>query len=114
MGLLRVPEKIKTVLSFKGYTSFWNDCISSGLRGCMVIELGLRGRVELEKTGMRRKSLLNRKIIFLNDMPTGDVILDEASKLIKETDPAETVPTWVELLSGELFFFFSAIQSGWC
>jgi Golgi phosphoprotein 3 len=85
----------------EGYTSFWNDCISSGLRGCMVIELGLRGRVELEKTGMRRKSLLNRKVIFLNDMPTGDVILDEAAKLIKETDPAETVPTWVELLSGE-------------
>jgi len=85
----------------EGYTSFWNDCISSGLRGCMVIELGLRGRVELEKTGMRRKSLLNRKVVFLNDMPTGDVILDEASKLIKETDPTETVPTWVELLSGE-------------
>lgn len=85
----------------EGYTSFWNDCISSGLRGCMVIELGLRGRIELEKTGMRRKSLLNRKIIFLNDMATGDVILDEASKLIKETDPTETVPTWVELLSGE-------------
>lgn len=85
----------------EGYTSFWNDCISSGLRGCMVIELGLRGRVELEKTGMRRKSLLNRKVMFLNDSPTGDVILDEASKLIKETDPAETVPTWVELLSGE-------------
>lgn len=85
----------------EGYTSFWNDCISSGLRGCMVIELGLRGRVELEKTGMRRKSLLNRKVVFLNDMPTGDVILDEAAKLIKETDPAETVPTWVELLSGE-------------
>lgn len=85
----------------EGYTSFWNDCISSGLRGCMVIELGLRGRVELEKTGLRRKSLLNRKVIFLNDMATGDVFLDEALKLIKETDPAETVPTWVELLSGE-------------
>lgn len=85
----------------EGYTSFWNDCISSGLRGCMMIELGLRGRIDLEKTGMRRRSLLNRKVIFLNDQPTGDVILDEAQKLIKETDPAETIPTWVELLSGE-------------
>lgn len=66
----------------------------------MMIELGLRGRVELEKVGMRRKSLMNRKVIFLNDQPTGDVILDEAQKLIKETDPAETIPTWVELLSG--------------
>jgi len=85
----------------EGYTSFWNDCISSGLRGCMMIELGLRGRVELEKTGMRRKSLLNRKVIYLADTPTGDVILDEAAKLMKNTDPPETIPSWVELLSGE-------------
>lgn len=48
---------------FQGYTSFWNDCISSGLRGCILIELGLRGRVELEKAGMRRKGLLSRKVI---------------------------------------------------
>eukprot|EP00111_Clytia_hemisphaerica_P020954 TCONS_00061777-protein len=85
----------------EGYTSFWNDCISSGLRGCMMIELGLRGRVDLEKTGMRRKSLLNRKVMFLNESPTGDTILDEAQKLIKDTDPQETIPTWIELLSGE-------------
>lgn len=67
----------------------------------MLIELGLRGRVELEKTGMRRRSLLNRKVILLNDAPTGDVLLDEALKLIKETDQPETVPTWIELLSGK-------------
>ena len=107
MGPMRLrdcyDEKWKsTAHIFQGYTSFWNDCISSGLRGCMMIELGLRGRIELEKTGMRRKSLLNRKVVFLNDSPTGDVILDEASKLIKETDPQETVPSWVELLSGKI------------
>ncbi|MEQ2195343.1 Golgi phosphoprotein 3, partial [Xenoophorus captivus] len=38
-----------------GYTSFWNDCISSGLRGCMLIELALRGRLQLEPCGVRRK-----------------------------------------------------------
>ena len=70
----------------------------------MMVELGLRGRVDLEKTGMRRKSLLNRKVIFLNDQATGDTILDEAQKLIKDTDPPETIPTWVELLSGLLTF----------
>ncbi|MEE6511806.1 hypothetical protein FKM82_018594, partial [Ascaphus truei] len=32
----------------EGYTSFWNDCISSGLRGGILIELALRGRVHLE------------------------------------------------------------------
>ena len=42
----------------EGYTSFWNDCISSGLRGCILIELGLRGRIELERAGMRLRYVL--------------------------------------------------------
>ena len=85
----------------QGYTSFWNDCISSGLRGCMMIELGLRGRIELEKTGMRRKSMLNRRILCKSDNLTGDVLLDEALKHIKETEPPDTAQNWIELLSGQ-------------
>lgn len=85
----------------EGYTSFWNDCISSGLRGCILIELALRGRVELEKAGMRRKGLLNRKILLKCDTPTGDVLLDEALKHMKETNPPETIQSWIEYLSGE-------------
>ncbi|XP_046999752.1 Golgi phosphoprotein 3 homolog sauron [Schistocerca americana] len=85
----------------EGYTSFWNDCISSGLRGCILIELALRGRIELEKPGMRRKSLLNRKLLVKSDTPTGDVLLDEALKHMKETDPPEIVQSWIEYLSGE-------------
>merc|ERR1719361_1262455 len=85
----------------EGYTSFWNDCISSGLRGCILIELALRGRVELERAGMRRKNLLGRKIILKNSDPCGDVLLDEALKHIKETNQQETVQTWIEYLSGE-------------
>ncbi|XP_048858683.1 Golgi phosphoprotein 3-like isoform X2 [Brienomyrus brachyistius] len=83
----------------EGYTSFWNDCMSSGLRGCMLIELALRGRVQLEANGMRRKGLLARKVICKSDAPTGDVLLDEALKHIKETQPPETVQRWIELLS---------------
>ncbi|XP_027031236.1 Golgi phosphoprotein 3 [Tachysurus fulvidraco] len=85
----------------EGYTSFWNDCISSGLRGCMLIELSLRGRLHLEPCGMRRKSLLSRKVLCKSDAPTGDVLLDEALKHVKETQPPETVQSWIELLSGE-------------
>ncbi|XP_034048081.1 Golgi phosphoprotein 3-like [Thalassophryne amazonica] len=85
----------------EGYTSFWNDCISSGLRGCMLVELALRGRLQLEACGVRRKSLLSRKVICKSDSPTGDVLLDEALKHIKETQPPETVQSWIELLSGE-------------
>lgn len=94
-------DPITLQFSPQGYTSFWNDCISSGLRGCILIELGLRGRVELEKAGMRRKGLLTRKLILKSDTPTGDVLLDEALKHLKETNPAETVQSWIEYLSGK-------------
>ncbi|XP_013782551.1 Golgi phosphoprotein 3 homolog sauron-like [Limulus polyphemus] len=85
----------------EGYTSFWNDCISSGLRGCILVELALRGRIELEKAGMRRRSVLMRKVLLKSDTPTGDVLLDEALKHIKETSPSETLQSWIEYLSGE-------------
>lgn len=85
----------------EGYTSFWNDCISTGLRGCILVELAIRGRIELEKAGMRRRSLLGRKILVKNSTPTGDVLLDEALKHIKETNPPETLQSWVDYLSGE-------------
>lgn len=86
----------------EGYTSFWNDCISSGLRGCILIELGLRGRVMMEKSGMRRRGgLCSRKLIVKSEQQTGDVLLDEALKHIKDTDPPETVQSWIEYLSGE-------------
>lgn len=39
-----------------------------------------------------------------SDAPTGDVLLDEALKHIKETQPPETVQSWIELLSGEISF----------
>lgn len=87
----------------EGYTSFWNDCISSGLRGCMLMELGLRGKVELEDTGMRRRSLATRKVVAKDkgDRTCGDVMLDEAFKHIKSTEPPEGIQEWIELLSGE-------------
>ncbi len=84
----------------EGYTSFWNDCISSGLRGCILIELALRGRVELERAGMRRKSLLGRKIVLKSADPCGDVLLDEALKHIKvQTDIFETLVQCFPVLS---------------
>lgn len=76
--------------------------MSSGLRGGILIELSLRGRIELEKAGAHRRELLDRKILFKSDTPTGDVLLDEALKFIKETDPAETAQTWIEYLSGRV------------
>jgi Golgi phosphoprotein 3 len=44
---------------------------------------------------------LGRKILVKNATPTGDVLIDEALKHIKETDPPETLQSWVDYLSGE-------------
>ncbi|XP_036253904.1 Golgi phosphoprotein 3-like [Molothrus aeneus] len=85
----------------EGYTSFWNDCISSGLRGGILIELALRGRIRLEPLALRKKRLLERKVLLKSDAPTGDVLLDETLRHIKATETAETVQTWIELLTGE-------------
>lgn len=41
---------------------------------------------------------------MIPDAPTGDVLLDEALKHMKETDPPETVQSWIEYLSGNSRF----------
>lgn len=47
----------------QGYPSFWNDCLSPGLRGGILIELALRGRIHLEPLTARKKQLLDRKVM---------------------------------------------------
>ncbi|KAA0709883.1 Golgi phosphoprotein 3-like [Triplophysa tibetana] len=85
----------------EGYTSFWNDSISSGLRSCMMVELTLRGRIHLEPQSTRRRKLLDRRVLVKSSAPTGDVLLDEVLKIMKDTEPAENVGNWIELLTGE-------------
>jgi len=55
---------------------------------------------------MRRRGLLSRKVHCKSELPTGDVLLDEALKHIKETHPLETTQTWIEYLSGVYFLLF--------
>lgn len=43
---------------------------------------------------------VNNHLIKFSDTPTGDVLLDEALKHMKETEPPETVQSWIEYLSG--------------
>lgn len=85
----------------QGYTSFWNDCISVGLRGCILAELILRKRIVLDKSNRRRVSLAMRKVQVVNTEHTGDALLDEALKHINDTQPAESIHSWIHYLSGE-------------
>ncbi|GAA6054049.1 hypothetical protein JCM3770_001339 [Rhodotorula araucariae] len=85
----------------QGYLSFWNDNISYTLRGCIVLELALRHRIAMVRDpGRRRFPLADRYIEVVDDRLTGEVLLDEALKMIKVSERM-SVGTWIDLMSGE-------------
>jgi Golgi phosphoprotein 3 len=84
----------------QGYLSFWNDNISYALRGCIVIELAFRGRISMQKDSSRRRfPLADRVIEVVDETPTGEVLLDEALKMMK-TSEKMSVSSWIDLMSG--------------
>lgn len=85
----------------QGYLSFWNDNISYALRGCIVIELAFRGRISMQKDPARRRfPPADRVIEVIDDTLTGEVLLDEALKMMKQSEKM-SVGTWIDLMSGE-------------
>lgn len=85
----------------QGYLSFWNDNISYALRGCIVIELAFRGRISMQKDSNRRRfPLAERLIEVVDDTLTGEVLLDEALKMMKGSEKM-SVSSWIDLMSGE-------------
>jgi len=51
-------------------------------------------------SSLTRGSTLSFQVLLKSDAPTGDVLLDETLRHIKATEAAETVQTWIELLTG--------------
>jgi Golgi phosphoprotein 3 len=85
----------------QGYLSFWNDNISYALRGCIVIELAFRGRISMQKDSSRRRfPLADRVIEVVDDTLTGEVLLDEALKMMKSSEKM-SVSSWIDLMSGK-------------
>jgi len=85
----------------QGYLSFWNDNISYALRGCIVIELAFRGRISMQNDSARRRFPLSDRIIeVIDDTLTGEVLLDEALKMMKSSEKM-SVSSWIDLMSGE-------------
>ncbi|TPX40834.1 hypothetical protein SeLEV6574_g06391 [Synchytrium endobioticum] len=82
----------------QGYLSFWNDNISYVLRGCILMELSFRNRIKtvLEP---RKRPYAERLVEVVSEQPTGEVLLDEALKLIKLE--RQSVGNWIDLMSGE-------------
>lgn len=89
----------------QGYLSFWNDNISYALRGCIVLELAFRGRISMQKDSSRRRfPLADRVIEVVDDTLTGEVLLDEALKMMKSSEKM-SVSAWIDLMSGKIYGF---------
>lgn len=96
----------------QGYLSFWNDNISYALRGCIVIELAFRGRISMQRDSSRRRfPLADRLIEVVDEALTGEVLLDEALKMMKSSEKM-SVSSWIDLMSGE-FLRGSFLGGGW-
>ncbi|KAI8812933.1 Golgi phosphoprotein 3-domain-containing protein [Cladochytrium replicatum] len=82
----------------QGYLSFWNDNISYVLRGCILMELSLRGRIATVKE-VRKRPFPDRLVEVEDERLTGEVLLDEALKLMKLEK--QSIGNWIDLMSGE-------------
>jgi len=88
----------------QGYLSFWNDNISYALRGCIVLELALRGRISMQKDSSRRRFPLSDRVVeVVDETLTGEVLLDEALKMMKSSEKM-SVSSWIDLMSGRFFW----------
>lgn len=82
----------------QGYLSFLNDSISYVLRGCILMELAFRRRIRTVREPNRRP-FPDRLLEVIDGSPTGEVLLDEALRLIKSE--RNSISAWLDLLSGE-------------
>lgn len=83
----------------KGYLSFTNDSISYVLRGCLLMELALIGRIKAERCPKRGSSFSERVIRIVDASPTNEVLLDETIRILQREE--HSIGGWLDLLSGE-------------
>lgn len=83
----------------QGYLSFLNDSISYVLRGCIIMELAFRRRIRTVREPNSSRPFSERLIEVVDNSPTGEVLLDEALKLLKTE--RNSIAAWLDLLSGE-------------
>ena len=71
------------------------------------MELAFRSRIAMTKdTGRRRFELADRHIEVIDERLTGEVLLDEALKMMKASEKM-SVGSWIDLMSGPLPYSIS-------
>ncbi|KAJ3017481.1 UNVERIFIED_CONTAM: Vacuolar protein sorting-associated protein 74, partial [Siphonaria sp. JEL0065] len=74
------------------------------LRGCILMELSFRKRISTVQEG-RKRPYSERLLQVIDDRSTGEVLLDEALRMIK-TD-SQSIASWIDLMSGETWNLMS-------
>jgi len=83
------------------------------------MELAFRGRVSMQKDSARRRYPLSDRVIeVIDDTLTGEVLLDEALKMMKSSEKM-SVTSWIDLMSGAsvnplLASWSPLVQSEYC
>jgi len=68
-----------------------------------LLELAFRSRISMQKDSSRRRfELADRVIEVIDDRLTGEVLLDEALKMMKSSEKM-SVGSWIDLMSGNSF-----------
>lgn len=83
-----------TLRATQGYLSFWNENISYVLRGCILMELSMRRRIDTFKEFAgrhHRRPFSDRLVEVVDERATGEVLLDEALKLMRAEQQARPV-----------------------
>jgi Golgi phosphoprotein 3 len=74
------------------------------LRGCILAELALRGRIGIVNEGGTHRrattALAERPIEVLSQKATGEVLLDETLRIITGGEQASII-SWIDFLSGK-------------
>jgi hypothetical protein len=71
------------------------------------MELSFRGRIDTVKE-VRKRPLAERLLEVKDERATGEVLLDEALKLIKQDQ--ESIGAWIDLMSGSYSFLIPVQQ----
>ncbi|KAJ3211124.1 hypothetical protein HDU82_000917 [Entophlyctis luteolus] len=97
----------------QGHLSFWNDnisyvrfCVNAFLvlRGCILMELSFRKRIATVQE-IRKRPYSERLLQVIDERPTGEVLLDEALRMIKSD--SQSIASWIDLMSGETWNLMS-------
>lgn len=75
-----------------------------------MLELAFRSRISIQKDSSRRRfELADRLVEVIDDRLTGEVLLDEALKMMKSSEKM-SVGSWIDLMSGPTSLFLRVLM----